>query len=154
MGVGVVEAEGDRLACAHACVLRAPASRPLAQRLLQIYLELVEIIERFSPCAVAIEEPFVAKNARAAMAVGQAQAIAMLAAARCGAPVASYAPRAVKQAVTDFGGSSKAQVQEMVGLMLGLDFTPALLDATDALATAICHVNSSRPIAEKDPSRP
>ena len=93
---------------------------------------------------MAIEEPFAARNVRAAMAIGHAQAVAMVAAAGHKLPVSSYAPRQVKLAVTDFGGSSKEQVQEMVKLLLGLDAPPESLDASDALAVAICHISASR----------
>ena len=95
----------------------------------------------WSPTEVAIEQPFAAQNVRAAMAIGQAQAVAMVIAARNGLHISSYAPRSVKQAVTDYGGSSKEQVQEMVRVLLGLSETPST-DAADALAVAICHINA------------
>ena len=93
---------------------------------------------------VAIESPFVARNVKAAVAVGQAQAVAMIAAASHGVPVATYAPREVKKAVTDHGGSSKEQVQDMVQAMLGLSERLEPSDRADALAVAICHIQSTR----------
>ena len=91
-----------------------------------------------------MEEPFVARNVRSAMAVGQAQAVAMLAASEGGIPVFAYSPRAVKQAVTDHGGSTKEQVQEMVKVILLSPDLDTKADASDALAVAICHVNAHR----------
>jgi crossover junction endodeoxyribonuclease RuvC len=78
------------------------------------------------------------------MAIGQAQAVAMLAASEGGIPVFAYSPRAVKQAVTDHGGSTKEQVQDMVRVLLGSPDLIMKLDASDALAVAICHVNAHR----------
>jgi crossover junction endodeoxyribonuclease RuvC len=79
------------------------------------------------------------------MAVAQAQAVAAVAAAHHGLPVSTYSPREVKRAITDHGGSSKSQVQEMVGVLLGLaDGQARSPDAADALAVAICHISASR----------
>lgn len=144
MGVGVVDGGGGDLALAHMDALNAPRSMPPAQRLQRLHAALTDCIQACKPDAVAIEEPFVARNARSAIAVGQAQAIAMLAAAQCGVDVHTYAPSQVKQAVTDHGGSSKEQVQEMLRVLLGLDAPPTPLDASDALAVAVCHINASR----------
>ena len=92
---------------------------------------------------MAIEEPFAGENVRSALAIGQAQAVAMVAAAEHGLTITGYAPSQVKQAVTDHGGSSKDQVGEMVRVLLKLDEVPYPADAADALAVAICHINSS-----------
>lgn len=144
LGVGVVSSEGTNLSYVDAEVLKAPRNTPLAQRLQILHSALIDYIARQQPSEVAIEEPFVARNVRSAIAVGQAQAVAMIAAAASGLDVTSFAPREVKLAVTGFGDSSKDQVQEMVILTLGAD-TPAMpLDASDALAVAICAVNSRR----------
>ena len=96
------------------------------------------------PDTVAIEQPFAGKNVRSALAVGQAQAVAMVVAARRGLLVATYSPSQVKQAVTDHGGSSKEQVREMVQIVLQLEDPPETSDAADALAVALCHVNATR----------
>ena len=144
MGVGVVDADRGELALAYSSVLVAPKRKSLAERLRYMHDHLVEVVQRCGPAVVAIEEPFVARNVRAAMAVGHAQAVAMLVAAQHELDVATYSPREVKRAVTDYGASSKGQVQEMVGLLLGLPATPPSSDEADALAVAICHVNASR----------
>ena len=143
MGVGIVDSEDGELTLVYSGVLSPAKSSPLSQRLQYMYGQVLKTIQEWRPSLVAIEEPFVARNPRSAMAVGQAQGIAMVAAAQCGLPVSSYAPRQVKKAVTDYGGSSKEQVQQMVGIMLGLsEDLRQPLDATDALAVAICHINT------------
>ena len=81
-----------------------------------------------------------AKNVRSALAIGRAQAVAMLAAANRGIRTYEYTPTEVKQKVTDYGASSKEQVQEMVRLQLELSEAPQPIDAADALAVAICHL--------------
>ena len=144
MGVGIVDSEGDELTMRHFEVI-APARRdPIDKRLHFLFTGLNRVIEDLGPSAVAIEQPFAGENKRAAMAIGHAQAVAMLAAATHGLPVSSYAPRQVKQSVTDYGGSSKEQVRDMVRVLLDLDEAPDSLDATDALAVAICHINAAQ----------
>ena len=143
MGVGVLDSEDGVLSLAHSTVLAPPRKDPIAQRLEHLYQGLLDVITEWQPSAVAIEEPFVSRNVRSALAVGQAQAVAMMAAAHNGLPVAGYAPRQVKQAVSDYGGSSKEQVHEMVRVHLGLSEPLESSDAADALAVAICHVNAS-----------
>lgn len=145
MGVGVVDSEQGELALVYSAVLQPRRTSPLFERLHHLYEHLLRVIGEWKPQVVAIEEPFVARNVRAAQAVGQAQAVAMVAAAHQGLPVCGYSPREVKRAVTDYGGSSKVQVQDMIKVLLRLpdeDRQPA--DAADALAVAICHVNASQ----------
>ena len=97
---------------------------------------------------MAVEEPFVAQNARAnarsALAIGRAQAVAMLVAASNNIPTYTYLPARVKQAVTDHGRSGKEQVQRMVCMHLNLPQIPQPSDAADALAVALCHVQERR----------
>ena len=145
MGVGVVDSAGGELTLAYSAVLSPTKASSLSQRLHYLYGQVLQTIQEWRPSLVAIEEPFVARNPRSTMAVGQAQGVAMVAAAQCGLPVSTYAPRAVKKAVTDYGGSSKEQVQEMVRVMLGLpeDFWQPS-DAADAVAVAICHIGAAQ----------
>ena len=143
MGVGILDSEEGRLKLVHTGVLRARRGQPLDRRLHHLYEELLNVISEWQPGVVAVEEPFVANNVRAAMAVGQAQAVAMVAAAHHELDVQGYSPREVKLAVTDHGGSAKEQVEEMVRVLLDLPAEwkePS--DASDALAVAICHANS------------
>jgi crossover junction endodeoxyribonuclease RuvC len=116
----------------------------IAERLYELYLGITDILIRFRPEEMAIEEPFVANNVRSALAIGRAQAIAMLAAASHGLPVATYPPAKVKQSVANYGRSGKEQVQRMVCIQLGLTTSPGPSDATDALAVALCHLREKQ----------
>jgi len=140
MGYGVIETEEDRISLVDCGVLRNPERSSIGERLSYFYSELLEIISHYQPDDVAIEQPFMAKNVRSALAVGRAQAVAMLAAANRGIPIYEYTPAQVKQRVADYGASSKEQIQEMVRLQLGLSEVPQPSDAADALAVAICHL--------------
>jgi len=138
-GWGVVLAEGGGLRALGSGAIGLRGNRPPEQRLHHIYKELCAVIAEWAPAEVAVEDPFVAENARSAFAIGEARAVALLAAAQAGLPVRPYAPAEVKSAVTGHGRSDKAQVQELVRVQLGLDETPQPADAADALAVAICH---------------
>jgi len=141
LGYGVVDEDAGEMTMIDCGVLSLPSKIPVEKRLSSLYKKLVEIVARHQPDEVAIEEPFVAGNMRSALAIGRAQAIAILAAANKNIPVFRYLPTQVKQQVTDYGGSGKEQVQEMVRLQLGLAERPEPSDAADALAVAICHLH-------------
>ena len=142
-GVGFVSSQDGDMIMTHSDVLSPPRSASLSDRLAWIHDRMVQIIDELKPTVVAIEQPFVSRNVKAAMAVGQAQAVAMIAASHRNIPVVNYSPREVKKAVTDHGGSSKEQVQGMVGVLLGLSEPLEPSDRADALAVAICHINNS-----------
>ena len=140
MGYGVIEGRGDEIALVDCGALSSPRRSPIGERLSYLYNELLEIISRVQPDVVAIEQPFMAKNVQSALAVGRAHAVAILAAANRGIPTYDYTPAQVKQRVTDYGASSKEQIQEMVRLQLGLSQVPEPSDTADALAIALCHL--------------
>jgi len=144
LGYGVVDEDAGEMAFVTCGVLSLPSKVPVEKRLSSLYKKLVEIVAGQRPDEVAIEEPFVADNARTALAVGRAQAIAILAAANKNIPVFRYLPTQVEQQVTNYGGSGKEQVQEMVRLQLGLAECPTPSDAADALAVAICHLHQKQ----------
>ena len=139
-GYGVIEKTGDEVAMVDYGALNTTARSPIGERLSYLYSRLLEIITRYQPDAVAIEQPFVAKNVKVALAIGRAQSVAILAAANNKIAVYEYTPAEIKQAVADYGASSKEQIQEMVRLQLGLTEVPQPSDAADALAVAICHL--------------
>jgi len=142
-GYGVVEeVQGEPKPLAFG-VVRTPAGQPLPMRLQSIYRALRELATDWRPTAAAVEELFFSSNVRTAMSVGQARGVALLALADAGLAVAEYTPLTVKQAVTGYGNADKAQVQEMVRLLLGLAEVPRPDDAADALAVAICHLHSA-----------
>ena len=125
-------------------VIAAKARWPIEQRLQHIFSELGDIIARFHPAVMAVEEPFVGANPRSAMAVGEARTVAMLAATLAGIAVRHYPPASVKKAVAGYGQGDKAQVREMLRLQLGGADLPDDLNATDALAVALCHAHQAR----------
>ena len=125
-------------------VIRTSAEDPLHTRLLTLYEALRDLLARHRPHAVAVEELFFAKNARTALTVGHARGVVLLAVAQSGAQFFQYKPAEVKQAVTGYGNAEKRQIQEMVRLLLGLDDIPRPDDAADALAVALCHLQSAR----------
>jgi len=122
-------------------VISLPPKMPMEERLFALHQGLSKVIAEFRPEEAAIEEPFVAGNARSALAIGRAQAVAILAAAQGGLPVFRYMPTQVKQMVTSYGRSSKDQVIQVVKMQLGVSDVPGASDAADALAVAICHLN-------------
>jgi crossover junction endodeoxyribonuclease RuvC len=140
MGYGVVESRNDEIALVECGVLVSRQRSPIGERLSYMYRELLKVIQRHQPDTVAVEQPFVGDNVRSALAIGRAQAIALLAAANKGIPAYEYTPAQIKQMVTNYGASSKEQIQEMVRLQLGLAEAPQPDDAADALAVAICHL--------------
>ncbi len=144
MGYGLVDDTGGEPAVVTFGVFTAKARQPLGERLHNLYQEMLALLAEYSPSEIAVEEPFVGMNPKAAIAVGQAQGVALMAAASRGVPVARYAPAAVKQAVTGYGQASKEQVQQAVAMYLDLDATALPEDAADALAVALCHVQNRR----------
>jgi len=140
IGYGVIDSAGGSVSMVDCGALTCPARLPIVERLSILYNQLVEIVARHQPDVVAVEQPFMGKNANSALAIGKAQAIAMLAGANRGIPVYEYTPAKIKQRVANYGTSSKEQVQKMVSLQLGLSEVPEPADAADALATALCHL--------------
>lgn len=140
-GLGVVEGEpGRRLTLVDVGVARTDAADHVALRLAQLAVVVDEWLARHEPDAVAVERVFSQHNVRTVMGTAQAGAVALLAAARHGIPVALHTPSEVKAAVTGNGRADKQQVAVMVTRLLGLSAPPRPADAADALALACCHV--------------
>jgi crossover junction endodeoxyribonuclease RuvC len=142
MGWGVIEVSGSRLGhVAHGVIATKPASG-LGVRLMLLHRALVEIIQSHGPTAIAVEQAFVARDPQAALKIGHARAVALLAAAQAGLEIAEYAPNHIKKCVVGAGHAGKEQVQFMVKRLLpACGVTQA--DAADALAAAIAHAHSS-----------
>ncbi len=141
-GGGTAE-RGEPTVLAYGAIL-TETGVPLPERLRLLFAGLREVIERWRPAEVAVEEAFVAANKRVAITMGEARGAALLAAAEAGLPVFEYSASEVKQAVAGYGRGSKEQVQEMLRLQLGLEAVPEPADAADALATALCHLARRR----------
>ncbi len=141
MGYGVIAGEAEEITLITFGTIKTKGETSISERLGLLYRELNKIIKKYQPDVVAIEQPFVAKNVSSALAVGRAQAVAILAAANAKIPSFEYTPAQVKQRVANYGASTKEQIQEMVRLQLGLDRIPEPSDAADALAVALCHIH-------------
>jgi len=137
-GYGLILAQGDSHRVVDFGAISTSGRLTRAQRLGRIYEGLSGVIRTWSPDEVAVED-FIVGYVRAAVAVGEARAVALLAATQAGLPVSLYKPSEVKQFVTSYGRGSKEQVQEMVRALLGLHEPPQPPDAADALAVALCH---------------
>jgi crossover junction endodeoxyribonuclease RuvC len=143
-GYGLVRQDpsGDLIYVA-AGVITTPAEAPMPDRLLELHSELSEILSLHRPQSGAVEQLFFQRNVSTAMSVGQARGVALLALAEAGISVQEYSPREIKDAVAGHGAADKRQMQDMVKLLLKLDATPKPDDVADALAVAICHLNTS-----------
>lgn len=140
-GYGVVQSEGSRLRSLGNGVIRTTAGVPLERRLTDIHGRIGELLDRFAPGAIAVEELYFGTNAQTAFAVGQARGVVLLAAGERGVASSSYTPQQVKSAVCGHGNATKEQVGRMVARMLGMSAPPTPDHAADALAVAICELN-------------
>ena len=141
-GYGIIDGQDAQLSVIEYGVIRTTPNAPLAQRLLQISTRLQELIQHYRPEEFAVEDLFVAKNAKASLKLGQARGAILLTAAQAQICIAEYTPLEVKQAVVGYGRADKFQVQQMVKVLLHLHEIPKPDDAADALAIAICHYHS------------
>ena len=141
-GYGFIDTGGSDESLVAQGVIRLDDTDSHPQRLKQIYAELTDLIEHHEPEALAIEMPVYGRNPQSMLKLGRAQAAAMLAGLNHDVPVTQYTPKEVKKSVTGNGNASKKQVRFMVKsiLNLGRD-TSVALDASDALAIALCHSN-------------
>ena len=120
-------------------VIRTQAGDTFERRLFKIAADLRGVFSQFRPHIVAIEEVFHAVNTKSALKLAHVRGVAMLIAAEGGLPVCAYSPLEIKMSVVGYGRAEKQQVQMMVLSLLGINRQFASLDATDALAVAICH---------------
>ena len=142
-GYGVLEKDRTTLAYIASGRIRSDGSAPLSERLAVILEGLSEVIASYHPLEVAVEKVFVNVNPQSTLLLGQARGAAICAAVLARLPVSEYTALQVKQAVVGNGHADKRQVQEMVRLILALKEAPQPLDASDALATAICHIHTA-----------
>ena len=142
-GYGCVETDGTRHRLVTCGAIAPPTAAPFPDRLRAIHDRLLELITAAAPDCVVIENLFHARNVRSALTLGHARGVAMLAAVEAGRPVFEYTPAEIKLAVVGYGRAEKAQLQQMVKLLLGLEVAPSPHDAADALAIAICHAHAT-----------
>jgi crossover junction endodeoxyribonuclease RuvC len=141
-GFGVVEEEAGRLRPVAYGVIKPTAKLPLHLKLAEIKAEIEELIRTYGPAEAAIENPFYAQNMKTALLLGQVRGAVLVAVAGAGCGLAEYSALEIKKAVTGYGQADKEQVLTMVRSLLGLDDDRIPLDASDALAAAICHLNA------------
>lgn len=121
-----------------------PSDWAISRRLQAIYQQVLGIIEQYQPSEIAVEELFFSRNVTTALVVGQARGVILLAAQQKILTLMEYKPMEVKLAVTGYGRAEKKQVQQMVKILLGLAEVPKPDDTADALAIAICHMQSRK----------
>jgi len=139
MGYGLILVEGNKYNLIQFGVIHLKKYSGHELKLKKIFERITGLIDEFHPDAVALEAPFYGENVQSMLKLGRAQGVAMAAALAREIPIAEYSPKKVKQSVTGNGNSSKEQVAEMLKTLLHIKEIPKLLDATDALAVAICH---------------
>lgn len=140
MGYGLIRAQGQKFTHIEMGVLNLTKETDALVKLERVHEEVIRIIEQFNPDSVAIETPFYGKNVQSLIKLGRAQGVAIAAAMTKGVQVYEYAPLKIKQSLTGNGSASKEQVCAMVFRVLGIQADqPRFLDATDAMAAAICH---------------
>ncbi|WP_438444298.1 crossover junction endodeoxyribonuclease RuvC [Gorillibacterium sp. sgz5001074] len=143
VGFGFIDKQGSKLTPVQYGCIQTEAGTDPGLRLKQVYEAAVQLIDKYKPDAVAVEQLFFNRNVTTAFTVGQARGVLILAAVQQGLPVAEYTPMQVKQAIVGYGKAEKKQVQEMVRMYLKLQAAPKPDDVADALAVAICHAHSS-----------
>lgn len=155
MGYGVLGVKGKHPGMIVMGVISLNKFESHYLRLKRIYDRVIGIVEQYLPDEVAIEAPFFGKNVQSMLKLGRAQGVAMAAALSRDVPITEYEPRKIKQSITGNGAASKEQVQEMLIRELNISREKLLpqLDATDALAAALCHFyESGKPSAPKGAS--
>src|SRR5665213_775214 len=139
-GWGIIDVAGNRLTHIADGVVSAPVNLPLAERLVSLFRQITDVLERFRPDEAAVEETFVNKNPASTLRLGAARGVVLLAPADRGLKVAEYSANPVKKSVVGAGHAEKTQIQLMVRRLLP-GCTIASADAADALAVAICHAH-------------
>lgn len=142
IGFGLIDAQRHKNTLLQYGVITTPPGIPLSSRLLQISQDMEELICRFKPDEMAVEELFFSKNITTGIAVAHGRGVILLAAEKLGIPVFEYTPMQVKQAVVGYGKAEKRQVMDMTKRLLKLSAVPKPDDAADAVAVALCHARS------------
>lgn len=141
LGYAILHIQGKMMKIGTLGVINLIKHQDHHHKLKEIFLQLQEIIEQYQPTEMAIEAPFFGKNVQSMLKLGRAQGVSIAAAYTMGLSVSEYSPRKIKMSITGNGNSSKEQVCNMLGRLLNVSIVDEFLDATDALATAICHYN-------------
>ncbi|MDP6339675.1 MAG: crossover junction endodeoxyribonuclease RuvC [Candidatus Marinimicrobia bacterium] len=143
-GFGILDFKGVVVQVVAYGTIKPPAKESLPNRLEYLNSHMTELLEKFEPQTMAIEDTFHSRNVKSALLLGQARGVLLLAAASKGIPSVDYAPRKVKQSVVGNGSADKKQVQYMVQQILKMKEPPNPLDISDALAIGLCHINQNK----------
>ena len=144
VGVGVIEYKGNKFRTIDYYAITTKVGLALEERLKTIYDGVCEVIDKYKPDYMAIEELFFNNNAKTAIQVGQARGVILLASVNHNVEIFEYTPLQVKQSVAGYGRADKVQIQQMTKAILSLPEVPKPDDVADALAIAICHAHSHR----------
>jgi crossover junction endodeoxyribonuclease RuvC len=139
MGYGIICIRGSKIQLLQYGVIHLSKYSGHELKLKKIFERVLSLVDEYHPDEVALEAPFYGKNVQSMLKLGRAQGVAMSAALYRDIPIIEYAPKKVKQSVTGNGNASKEQVAKMLMTLLTIKELPKLLDATDALAVAVCH---------------
>jgi crossover junction endodeoxyribonuclease RuvC len=139
LGWGVIEGTGLRYSLIDFGTVKSSPKQVFSKRLLKVHDGVAEVIDKFAPDVLAVEDTFYAVNVGVALKLGQVRGAMLLLAEQRGLEIAEYSPRLIKQTVVGYGAAEKHQVQEMVRVLLRMKTVPTPHDAADALAIAICH---------------
>jgi len=142
-GYGLVEKNKNRITCVHCGKISLSPKAPFYERIHHIFEAMVEIMSTYQPREMAIEDVFYAKNFQSSLKLGHARGAVLIAAVQCKVRIFEYAPLEIKKSVAGYGRASKEQVRSMIRVILNLKSNLGL-DTSDALATAVCHLNWSR----------
>jgi len=139
MGYGVILVQLSKVKLLQFGVIQMGKYGAHEMKLKKIFDRVLALVDEFKPDEVALEAPFFGKNVQSMLKLGRAQGVAMSAALYRQVPITEYAPKKVKQSVTGNGNASKEQVAKMLMQIFSIKEMPKLLDASDALAVAVCH---------------
>ena len=144
-GFGVIEKKGSHSIYVDSGFITL-GDKSMNDRLQEIFADIQSVVKTYQPESAGIEQVFMHQNPGAALKLGQARGAAIVAMTSCGVPVSEYSARQVKQAVVGYGAANKTQVQQMVCTLLNLKEKPQL-DASDALAIALCHAHTKESLS-------
>ena len=143
MGYAILSVNGNELRIEDIGVLKMQKLKDHQNKLKEIFLQTQDIIETYRPEVMAIESPFFGKDVQAMLKLGRAQGVAIAAAITMGLKIFEYSPKKIKKSITGNGNASKEQVSAMLNHILKVKINSKHLDATDALAAAVCHYNQN-----------
>lgn len=149
VGFGLIQSDKGQHTLLQYGTITTPAEMAFPQRLVMIYDDMMQLLEKLRPDAVSVEELFWGHNVTTGIGVSHGRGVILLAVAQCGLPLFEYTPMQVKQAVVGYGKAGKSQVMDMTRRILKMDKIPRPDDAADAIALALCHGRSATSLLQK-----